>query len=57
MLVSDDTTLSPIETLESAKARFPPLFIFHGIDDTAVEVMGNRKFVQKSKEVLAYGEC
>jgi len=47
MLVSDDTTLYPIETLESAKARFPPLFIFHGMDETAVEMAGYEKFVQK----------
>ncbi len=57
MLGSDKTTLSPIETLESAKARFPPLFSFHGMDDTAVEVIGTQKSVQKSKEVLADGNA
>ncbi len=56
MLGSDETTLYPIETLESAKPQFPPLFIFYGMDDTAVEEAGTQN-VQKSKEVLAEEKC
>lgn len=56
MLFSHDSSLYPVETLESAQAYFPPLFIYHGLNDSAVEVEGTRKFVEKCKQVLPEGK-
>ncbi|KAK4695268.1 hypothetical protein P7C71_g2455, partial [Lecanoromycetidae sp. Uapishka_2] len=52
MLQSNDTSLYPIETLDSAKSYFPPLFIYHGLNDSAVEVAGTLEFMRKYREVM-----
>lgn len=56
MLQSNDTSLYPLETLESAKTYFPPLFIYHGVNDSAVEAEGTRRFLEKYKEVMPEGK-
>ena len=46
--LGNDTSLFPLETVESAK-NFPPLFIYHGRDDSVVPAEGTDKFVEKFK--------
>ena len=46
-----DTFLFPMETIESTKT-FPPLFIYHGRDDSVVPAEGTEKFVEKFRQLL-----
>lgn len=46
-MLGSNRSLYPFETLETAKDFFPPLIIFHGVDDTAVEVEGTQRLVRK----------
>ena len=55
-MLGSDRSLYPFEMLETAKDFFPPLFIFHGTDDTAVEVERTQRFVQKFREVVPKGK-
>ncbi len=50
-ILGDDTSLFPMETIESAK-EFPPLFIYHGREDSIVLAEGTEKFVEKFKRLL-----
>ena len=55
-MLGSDRSLYPFGMLEIANNFFPPLFIFHGTDDTAVEVEGTQRFVQKFREVAPKGK-
>ena len=46
-----DTSLFPLEAIESTD-MFPPLFIYHGRDDSIVPVQGTVKFVENFTQVL-----
>jgi len=46
-----DPSLFPLETIESVK-MFPPLFIYHGRDDSVVPAEGTEKFVEKFTQNL-----
>ncbi|KAI9847046.1 MAG: hypothetical protein M1838_001058 [Thelocarpon superellum] len=50
-----DKSLFPVEVLESVTSC-PPLFIFHGLDDTVVEVKGTKVFQEKFGNVLPNGK-
>jgi len=43
--------LYPIDVLKE-KNSFPPLFIYHGTEDSAVDVAGTKKFVEVAKGVM-----
>lgn len=47
--------LYPMESLGDV-GKFPPLFIYHGIEDSAVPVEGTERFVRRLKEILPKGE-
>ncbi len=49
--LGEDTSLFPLETIESAKT-FPPLFIYHGRDDSIVPAEGTEQFVKKFRRLL-----
>lgn len=46
-----DPSLFPLESIESAKT-FPPLFIYHGRDDSVVPAEGTEKFVEKFTRLM-----
>ena len=46
-----ERTLFPIERLEDGETDLPPLFIYHGREDSAVPAKDSEKFVQKLKEM------
>lgn len=50
-MLGGDKSVYPMEMLESVKS-FPPLFIYHGTDDSAVEVEQTEVFVKKFRKVL-----
>ena len=50
-MLGDDAAVYPMEMLGSVKT-FPPLFICHGTEDSAVEVRQTEAFVEKLKDVL-----
>jgi hypothetical protein len=49
-LVGEDSSLFPMEILESAK-NIPSLFIIHGKEDSAVPYKSSEAFVEKMKKV------
>lgn len=53
-MLGDERSVYPMEILESVES-FPPLFIYHGREDSAVEVQQTEVFVGKLKEVLPEG--
>ena len=50
-LLGEATYLYPMETIESTRL-FPPLFIYHGREDSVVPAEGTEKFVEKFKRLL-----
>lgn len=50
-MLGADESVYPMEMLGSV-GSFPPLFIYHGIEDSAVEVRQTEAFVERFKEVL-----
>jgi len=50
-LIGTDRTLFPFEMIKTAKS-YPPLFIYHGRDDSAVPVEGTPKFVEAFKQIF-----
>ena len=54
-MLGDDRSVYPLEMLESVKG-FPPLFAYHGRDDSAVEVEQTEVFVKRLKEVWPEGK-
>lgn len=50
-MLGDEAAVYPLEMLGSVKT-FPPLFIYHGTEDSAVEVRQTEAFVEKLKDVL-----
>lgn len=50
-MLGEDKSVYPMEMLESVES-FPPLFIYHGTDDSAVEIEQTEVFVKKFKQVL-----
>ena len=46
-----DPSLFPLETIDSVKI-FPPLFIYHGRDDSVVPAEGTEKFVENFRRNL-----
>lgn len=55
-MLGAERSVYPMEVLGDAKdSAFPPLFIYHGTDDGAVEVQQTEVFVKKLKEVRPEG--
>lgn len=50
-MLGNDKSVYPMEVLQLVKS-FPPLFVYHGKDDSAVEVEQTEVLVKKFKEVL-----
>ena len=50
-MLGEDRAVYPMESLESAKDHFPPLFIYHGLEDSAVEVKQTQAFVDRLRQV------
>lgn len=46
-----DPSLLPLEIIELAKT-FPPLFIYHGRDDSVVPAEGTERFVEKFIQLM-----
>ena len=50
-LLGSDSELYPLELLAQFR-RFPPCFIYHGLEDSAVSVDGTRKWADLLKKVV-----
>ena len=48
-------SLYPLEMLPSVKSGFPKMFVYHGMDDSVVEVAQTEAFVRRCREVLPGG--
>ena len=50
-ILGKDKSLYPLGVLKEQRS-FPPVFVFHGTEDRAVDVAGTRKFAEVVKDVL-----
>lgn len=53
-MLGNDKSVYPMEMLREVKS-FPPLFIFHGREDSAIEVKQTENFVRRLGEVMPGG--
>lgn len=54
-MLGSDKAVYPMEMLDTVKS-FPPLFIYHGTDDSAVEVRQTEAFVERFASVVPGGK-
>ena len=50
-LLGIDKSLYPLERLKEASS-FPPLFIYHGTEDSAVDIASTKKFVEDLRRIV-----